>query len=465
MNRRKFGIMGASSLAALSAYMGGIRPALAAADPNLLKTTLMPMGGERAGNADGSIPAWNGGLTQIPTGWKPSDGLMPDFFADDKKLYSVDASNMEQYADKLAEGTKLMMQKYGFRIDVYPTHRTASAPQWVYDNIATNVTAAATVPKGAKYGFTGAFGGVPFPILDKDPAVAGAQAMWNHATLWQGQAWTRAQANYLVDSTGHLTLAAGYKQYADFLYYLKGGTVADYKGLYAKYFVKFLAPASMVGQESIDWFPTNMLQTPERVWSYLPGQGRMREDPNLTYDTPAPSFDDYANSDEYDIFYGALDRYDWKLVGKKEMLVPYNNNKLYHATAQEGHMKHFLNPDLVRWELHRVWVIDAVVAPGKRNVLHHRRIYLDEDTWTACLGDSWDAQGNYWRHGTTTIENRPDIPAGALFSTCALYDLQANHYLTEVGIWNQAPYNQEVVLGIPPLQLFNPQAMAAQAQY
>jgi len=465
MNRRKFSILGATGLAAMSAGLGNIRPARAAADPGLLKTTLTPFGAERAGNAAGTIPAWTGGLTELPPGWDGSQGVMPDFFANDAKLFSIDSSNVEQYKDKLAIGTVLMIQKYGLRLDVYPTHRTQSAPQWVYDNAATNVTTAQNDPHGAKYGFLNAYGAPPFPIPDQDPAVAGAQLMWNHAVQWQGTAYTRTMGNFLVDSTGAVILADQQKEHAYYLYYIQGKTAADYQGLYGKYYVEHQGPASLEGQIAIDWAPTNTYATPDRVWTYLPGQGRMRASPDLEYDTPAPSFSDYANQDEYDVFLGALDRYDWKLLGKQEMFIPYNNNKAGLATVAQAHLPHFLNPDVVRWELHRVWVIDAVVAPGKRNVLAHRRLYLDEDTYAAALGDSWDAQGNYWRHCNTLMMNRPDYPAGALFGALANYDLQAGHYLTSTGQWNEAPFNTPVNFAVPPVEIFNPRTMAALAQY
>jgi hypothetical protein len=465
MNRRKFGILGASSMAALSVGLGDVRPARAAVNAGLLKTTLTPFGADRAGNADGTIPAWTGGMAEVPSGVTPGQGLMPDFFANDAKLISIDASNMEQYKDKLAEGTMLMMQKYGLRIDVYPTHRTASAPQWVYDNIYKNATSATLDPHGAKYGFGGAYGGIPFPILDPDPSVAGAQVMWNHAVVWQGTGYTRAGANYIVDSNGVLTLAAGYSIATIFDYYQPDKTIADYQGYSSKAFVSFNGPASLVGEEAVTWSATNTLQTQDHTWGYIPGEGRVRETPDLYYDTPAPSFDDYANSDEYEVFGGALDRYDWTLVGKKEMYIPYNNNKLLFATPEQGHQPHFINPDYVRWELHRCWVVDAVVSPGQRNVLHHRRFYIDEDAWNIGVGDSWDAQGNYWHHGMLFIENRPDIPAGAKYTTTAVFDLQFNRYLTNAGNWNVAPYNGPMTIGNPPLDLFDPRTMASQNQF
>ena len=466
MNRRNFAIMGATSLGALATYLNAARPAMAAVDPNQLKTVLTPLGGERAGNADGSIPAWTGGLTEMPPGWNPNvNGLMPDFFASDAKLLSVDSSNMAQHQDRLSIGTMEMMKAYGYRIDVYPTHRTAATPQWVYDNTYQNVLAAQMNKNGAKYGFTGAYGGVPFPILDPDSAIAGAQAVWNHQTRWQGAAVTRNAANYVVDGSGTLTLSSGQRSYARYPYYTKGGSASTYDGLYIQSYTKYIAPANEVGQEFLDYQPTNMYSSPERVWAYMPGQGRVRAEPDMTYDTPAPGLSGYINQDEYDIFRGAMDRYDWKLIGKKEIYVPYNNNKLYLATSQQGHGRHFINPDYLRWELHRVWIVEATLAPGERNVMAKRRLYLDEDTWTVLLGDTWDAQGNYWHFGVTTMENRPDYPAGALIGTTIIADLQANHYLSCVGFWNESPYNQPVLLDVPPAQLFDPRNMAAQAQF
>jgi len=463
MNRRKFGLLGASSMA-LAAVLGKARPARATPDASLLTTTLTPFGGTRAGNADGSIPAWTGGLTEIPAGWTPGT-LMPDFYASDAKVLSIDASNMDQYKDRLAEGTMLMMQKWGFRIDVYPTHRTFSAPQYVYDNAIKNVATAGPAPAGYRYGFVGAYGAIPFPILDADPAIAGAQAMLNHAVLFEGEGWTRSFGQYTVDETGALTLGVAEREYTWYSYYRQDASLADFDGIYQLGFFKNLAPSSLVGQELVYKYPTNTYDNPERIWQYLPGQGRVREDPNLLYDTPAPALNDYANQDEYGVFAGAIDRYDWKYLGKKEMYVPYNNNKLILATAAEGHQRHFLNPDLTRWELHRVHVVEGTVAPGSRNVIARRRYYLDEDSWVACMGDTYDAQNNFWRHPQLILENRPDYPCGVVPQTVALYDLQANRYATLDGQWNEAPYNSDILIGVPQAQLFNPQTMAAQAQF
>lgn len=127
-----------------------------------LKTTLTPLGAERGANKEGTIPAWEGGLTKPAAGYKNGDPR-PDPFPGDKPLLSISAKNMDQHAAKLSDGVKALMKKYpDFRIDVYPTRRTGAAPQYVYDNTFRNATRAKLVDNGQ--GVEGAFGGIPFPI-------------------------------------------------------------------------------------------------------------------------------------------------------------------------------------------------------------------------------------------------------------------------------------------------------------
>ena len=94
-----------------------------------LDKDLTPMGAERAGNGDGTIPEWTGGIQKWPAGYQ--HGMHhPDPYADDKVLFTITAANMDQYADKISEGHKAMLKTYGsFQIKVYPTRRSASSPR------------------------------------------------------------------------------------------------------------------------------------------------------------------------------------------------------------------------------------------------------------------------------------------------------------------------------------------------
>ena len=172
MKKRNF-LQASLAMATLSMTPLAARADVSAEEAARLKTTLTPLGAERAGNKEGTIPAWEGGLTRAPANYKNGDPR-PDFFPNDKPVLTINARNMDQHAAKLSDGVKALMKKYpDFRIEVYPTRRTAAAPQYVYDNTFRNATRAKLVDNGQ--GVEGAFGGIPFPI-PKD----GYEAILNH---------------------------------------------------------------------------------------------------------------------------------------------------------------------------------------------------------------------------------------------------------------------------------------------
>jgi hypothetical protein len=471
MKRRSFGLMSAASAAAVSAGIGlpqKARAALTTADADRLKSELTPVGAERAGNADGSIPAWTG--ENLPLEGSGPWGILPDFFASDAKIVSINAANADQYKDRLTPGTVAMMQKYpDFRIDVYPTHRPAIATQEVYDNAYKNVTGAQPAPGGSRFGVTNAYGAIPFPIPDpNDASEAGAQIIQNHSFRWFGPYQTRNLSIYTMVN-GQLVLATGDRVNQSCPYYFPGGDAASFdsgphKGQLRNFLGPVFAPPQSKGQSYLELNTTNQLENPVKIWEYLVGQGRVRRAPELQYDTPETQANDLINYDESYGWYGSQDRYDWKCLGKKEMYIPYNNNKLCNATPQEAHGKNFINPDLVRWELHRVWVVDATLHAGARNVLPHRVFYVDEDTWTIAATDSFDAQGNQLRVVHVFNENRPDIPAVSM-GTPAFYNFQSGDYVTVQAPWNTPPYDQPYLLTPIPDSTFNPQAMAAAGEY
>jgi hypothetical protein len=466
MKRRRFNLLGAVSAGALAAGVGIPKRAhaLTTADAETLKTTLTPLGAERAGNADGSIPAWTGENLPLPPGGGPY-GLLPDYFAADAKIVTINAANMAQYQDRLAPGIQTMLTKYpDFRIDVYPSHRTAIAPQQVYDAAYANVTSAQPVAGGSRLGFTGAIGAFPFPILNQtDPFEGGAQAMWNHCCRWAGAYDTRNWANHtMID--GQLVLASGYILHRGHPLYYPGVSADSYNGWSSMSRFDVWGPPETKGQSYLEYEPTNPTAQPVEIWEYLNGQGRVRKAPELQYDTPSSQNDDVQNYDESDMFLGALLQYDWKLVGKKEMYIPYNNNKLTHATAAEALTPNFVNPDYVRWELHRVWVVEATLHPGNRNVLPHRFFYIDEDTYQIALGHAFDAQGNMFHVSISFFENRPDIPGTTQLCTI-VFNIQSGQYATTWGVWNESPLTEPYILSEIPPDWFQPTAMAASQQY
>jgi hypothetical protein len=468
MKRRNFSLLAGTSLAVLAASKHKAFAQSAPADfATLSTTTLTPMGGERAGNAAGTIPAWTGGNITIPAGWDPQTQLPPDFFAGDAVLYTVNASNMAQYADLLTDGVKTLIQKKGFSIQVSPTHRTAAAPQWVYDNILQNAGRAALDPAGGRLGFSGGYGGVPFPVPDaSDPYAAGAQIIWNHITVWSGTYSKDMQSGWaVVDGIpvcSQKLLASIYFPYYDpngsLEAFESSGPFIYYENAYVLY------PQNNAGETVVIHQSVNTVQQPTITWQLQLGLGRVRKAPELQYDTPSSYSNGIMNYDEFFGFYGPPDEYDWKLIGKREMLVPYNCNKLANTPSLATFGPKFPDPSVIRWELHRVWVVEATLHPNKRNVLARRRLYFDEDTWHVLLVDAWDANGNIYHHIHTYNMSCPHLP-GTVYQNCVVFNLQTGDYASLGGPSADPPCNRPISFAPIPLAAFEPQMMAASASY
>ncbi|MCY1279072.1 hypothetical protein D9M68_440710 [compost metagenome] len=123
------------------------------------------------------------------------------------------------------------------------------------------------------------------------------------------------------------------------------------------------------------------------------------------------------------------------------MYIPYNNYrlddpalKLDDLLAIKGH----LNPEFVRYEPHRVWVLEANLKPGKRHIYGKRVLYLDEDSWIAVLADNYDGKGNLWRSNMQTTVYAYDLQ-GLQARVAVFHDLIAGAYLTDRLLNGQPP--------------------------
>lgn len=432
--------------AALSAFA-----AVSADEAAMLKSELTPSGAEKAGNAAGTIPAWSGGYTKVPAGYK-SGQPRPDPFAGEKPLYSITAANVAQYADKLTDGQQALLKKYpSYRINVYPTHRTMAMPGWVADNTFKNATRAKIIGDGS---IEGAYGGIPFPIPK-----SGDEAMWNHLLRWRGEAILFPFRTHVIGADGKAVLASQASNEFNFPYYFKDGSAENFKGEYELIYMLTEAPTFKAGETILIRDSVDMKAGAggRQAWQYLVGQRRVRRAPTLAYDTPDPVQSGVNFMDEPFVFLGALDRYQWKVVGKKEMIIPYNTHAFLLKKDEEVLTPNHFNPEHLRWELHRVWVIEANLAPGKRHVMPKRRIYLDEDSWAAVLSDGWDAQGQLWHSNIGFPMVAYELP-GVTMESFGTYDLLKGSY--SASIFNGMKVHIEQVPRYPDSN-FTPEAMAA----
>ncbi|RQR22041.1 DUF1329 domain-containing protein [Burkholderia sp. Bp9143] len=358
--------------------------------------TLTPWGAEKAGSKDGMIPAWTGEPLKVPADYDPQEPMRyPSPFKDEKPLYTITAQNMAQYADKMTEAQKLMMRKYpSFRMNVYPSHRVANYPKFVLDNTMKNATACTTV--NHELVLKGCYGGLPFPIPK-----TGYEVMWNHLTRFTMPGWHMVAPGYLVPADGDpiLTSVNDIHEALPF-YHPVRSTPVDDKSLY--WVIRFdqTAPARVVGSKYLMLDALDSLNIGRRSYSYLPGQRRVKLSPDLAYDTPNPTSGGVSTMDQSGIFTGAMDRYDIKLVGKQEKYIMYNNYELNDykvCSAEKLLTKNYPNPDCIRWEPHRVWVLQLTLKSDYRHIMPKRTIYLDEDTYGAGASDDYDASGHLYR--------------------------------------------------------------------
>lgn len=394
----------------LTLAVGGASAGVSQQEADQLGKSLTLWGANPEGNADKTIPPYTGGLPQstAPAGWKKGSGRYDvGPFDNEKPLFSINAGNYEKYASHLTAGTIAMLKKYPeFRVDVYPTHRSmAHSEDWL-SHCKTNALNAKITP--SLNGVEDAHSCVPFPIPTN-----GAEVIWNAVlTDALGVRSVERASTWLVDGDGHLTdvgrVEAEWAQaYAD----PKTNTLKD--GVWQYLRTTWMGPPSQVGMKLMTHYSLNYDKNDLRAWIYMPGQRRTRLAPELSYDTPIAADGGALNCDERFGFAGQLDRYDFKIVGKKEVYAMYNSNRVLFSPIEKIFAKRIANPDLTRWELHRVWVVEATLKPGKRHVEPRRTLYVDEDSWLILAADAYDQAKNLFKVSYDPVMPLWDIPTSA----------------------------------------------------
>ncbi|WP_435276916.1 DUF1329 domain-containing protein [Psychrobium sp. nBUS_13] len=392
-----------------------------------LKKELTPVGATRAGNADGSIPAWTGGITKPVAGYSKGDHH-PDPFAADKVSFTITAKNVEQYKDNLTPGQIKLFKTYPdtFKMHVYPTRRSASMPQNVYDAIADNATKAELILGGN--GISNAVLGVPFPI-----PTTGLEVIWNHITRYRGEKAEIVSAQVAPTASGDYTMME--MKNSILFKYTEPGMTADKladDNIVFKFKQVTTQPARLAGTALLVHETLNQDSEPRKAWTYNTGQRRVRLAPNIAFDTPGTATDGLRTTDDFDMYNGSPSRYNWKLIGKKEVYIPYNSYKLhakgldYDDLIKPGH----INQDYVRYEKHRVWQVEATLKEGMRHTYKKRVFFIDEDNWQVSVADIYDNRDELYRVAMAHELNYYELPAS--WSTLDVYyDLQSRRYLAQ----------------------------------
>ena len=390
----------------------------AALPPPAPRPGLTPYGAIQAGNAVGTIPAWTGGIATPPAGYVPGGGH-PDPFAGEKKLFSITAANLAQYAQDVTPGIQAMLREYpNYRLDIYPTHRSFAVPQSVLDAATANTSRAHLAADGNSV--VGATVTIPFPVPH-----SGLEAIWNH--LLRFRAYQVHFTGYSASPTagGDYTLI---KNDTRLLFRYAQGVSSD-SGVLTYYLIKTLSPALYAGQITVANDFLDPKTHPREAWIYSPGESRVRRAPEVNFDTPQVQAESLATDDDLDLFNGSPERYDWHLLGRQEMYIPYNDYAFGDVSLNYSDLlkPQFINPNYMRWELHRVWIVDATLKPGFHHLYPHRTFYFDEDSWEGVLAENYDRRGQIWRVISGAPTEFYEVPVLTNGSNI-FYDLQARRY-------------------------------------
>ncbi|MCC7199782.1 MAG: DUF1329 domain-containing protein [Gammaproteobacteria bacterium] len=425
-----------AGLAALvfAGLAGSANAAVSAQEAARLGADLTPMGAIKAGNAAGTIPAWDGGITSPAKAGFPnfkSGGHHPDPYAADKPLFKIDPSNMSRYAANMTEGNKALLNAYKgtYFMNVYPSRRSAAFPERIYEATKKNATTGKLTGGGT--GVTGAIVGIPFAIPQE-----GVEVIWNHIMRYRAEVAERIIGQAAVTRTGDYTMVKFHDE-TMVAYSLPGATEAGLDNVIAYFIQETIAPARLAGEILLVHETLDQAKENRRAWLYNPGQRRVRRAPNVAFDNPGTGSDGLRTSDQFDVYNGSPERYNWKLVGRKEMYIPYNSYMLHSDKVKDKDILKplHINQALARYELHRVWVVDATLKPGQRHIYKRRTFYLDEDSWQIVAVDCYDGRDQLWRVQEGHVINYYDQPT--LWTTLELtYDLQAGRYLA-LGLDNE----------------------------
>jgi hypothetical protein len=442
----------AAGVLALVAFSQLTTAAVSVQQAERLKGELTPLGAERAGNGK-DIPKWRGGVSAPTLDYKKSGQHHTNPYPQDKPLFVITADNVESHKEFLTDGQLALFKTYPdtFKMPIYKTRRSAAAPEWIYENTYKNAIRAELNQNGA--GLRYAYGGIPFPL-----AKNGLEAIWNHITRWRGVFFSRRSSEVAVQKDGGFSLVT-VQQDILFNYYNPNATIDDLNNILFYYLSFTKAPARLAGGAVLVHETIDQVEESRQAWGYNAGQRRVRRAPNLAYDTPIAAADGLRYADDTDMYNGAPDRYDWKLIEKKEIYIPYNNYDLsskqltYKEILKPGH----INPDHTRYEKHRVWVVEANLKEGARHVYNKRRFFLDEDTWGIAVADQYDSAGDLWRVSMAYLKNFYEVPV-TWTTLDVFHDIKARRYHVQ-GLDNEERSTVDFSLELPSDQYFTPSAL------
>ena len=390
-----------------------------------LGNDLTPMGSEKAGNADGTIPSWTGGLSSIPpnVSYKSGQAQHANPFKNDRRLFTITPQNMAQYKDKLTPGYQALFSTYddSFTMPVYKSRRTCALPDFVYKANTRNARVGQLVGNGN--GVSESIMGSPFPIPN-----SALEMIWNHTLRYRSFKVTREQAIAAPTASGQFVPQVLQDEAILRWSNPEAKRAEDLNNISLYFIANTISPPRRAGTVILVYETLNRAKDPRKAWQYSPGTRRVRRAPNIGYDNPIPFSDGLMTSDSFDGYNGAPNRFDWTFLGKSEKYISYNNYETALAQLNEIITPSHLNRQQARYELHRVWSIEARLKPTARHVYSRRVKHLDEDAWRIATAELYDGRGELWRIQEMLFAQFYEVPlcggAGEV-----VHDLQVGRYV------------------------------------
>jgi hypothetical protein len=416
----------------LLGFSGHVLSKVTPAEAAQLDGQLTPVGAERGANASGTIPEWTGGLKTPPAGWHKGEVEISPF-PNDEAMFVINANNLNLYRDKLTDGQIKMLTEYSndYFMPVYQTRRTAAFPEHVYEKSRENAVSAELLENGN--GVRNTIMTSPFPIPDN-----GLEVIWNHILRYRGEEVAFRSGSATPQTDGSFNPVVNDYEYY-FAYSKRGTKLADIdnKIFYLK--TDTVSPSSLAGTITLVHETLDQIRSPRLAWRYDSGSRRLRRSPNLAYETDLPNSSSLRSVDQKDMYNGAPNQYDWTLKGKRELFVPYNAYRLHDANVKPEDVirPRHINQSLTRYELHRVWVVEAKRRTGISHIYDRRVFYIDEDSWQILASDEYDENGNLWR--VSEAHNISYYSEPVFWTTMEMtYDLKSKRYYID-GLNNNYP--------------------------
>ena len=414
---------------------------MSAEDVARLGKDLNPMGGIKAGSEDGLLPEWTGSIVGLPEGlqWDGPGTPYPDPWPEEKPLFVITKDNMADHRARLSPGQIAMFETYPdtFSMPVYPGHREFAYYQNYYDKARYNAEHGELINDDE--GIQGFIGGAAFPVPGTGPEV-----VWYTRTTGAFETRDGEYSDIAVFPNGTQSVRRSkFRQESPYAN-RNNPLTAEYEypnlGKFAGFIMTYVTePARDKGLITSIFEPYDYSENAREVWRYLPGSRRVRRAPTVGFDTPdGPG--GLKTVDEVRGFNGSMERFEWKLIGRQEMFVPYHNYKFDdpNASYKELLTKFHANPDYMRYELKRVWVAEGTLREGERHIYGKRRIYVDEDTGLTAITENYDGRGELWK--VVLFNNIYEYNGKAYVRRVQMYhDLRAGAYIAERLINDSTP--------------------------